>query len=272
MKDILVKVDRNGTEYYANYTCQRCGGAGGSNAWAYTGWTCYECGGTGKSARPKIYKKYTPEYEAKLNERRAKRAAKKLAEAEAKADETRVKWLADNQFDENGNTYLIFGNTYEVKEELKALGAKYEPLLGWHINHDIDGYNTAAINIKDIATATIYGYTLDYTADIKQLIYKDKAEKNPKKSDYYGNAGDKIEMTLILDHIAWYENCFRPWEHNTTYIYNMVDDNGNVFIWKTSKGINLENGEKLNVKGTIKEHNEYAGVKQTVLTRCKIEK
>jgi ssDNA-binding Zn-finger/Zn-ribbon topoisomerase 1 len=25
--------------------CQRCGGAGGAQAWKYTGWTCYRCGG-----------------------------------------------------------------------------------------------------------------------------------------------------------------------------------------------------------------------------------
>jgi hypothetical protein len=27
--------------------CQRCGGAGGSDAWKYTGWDCFECGGKG---------------------------------------------------------------------------------------------------------------------------------------------------------------------------------------------------------------------------------
>lgn len=25
--------------------CSRCGGAGGSQAWAFTGYTCYQCGG-----------------------------------------------------------------------------------------------------------------------------------------------------------------------------------------------------------------------------------
>ena len=270
MKDKLIRVDKNGTEYYANYTCPRCGGAGGSDKWQFTGWTCYECGGSGISARPQIYKKYTPEYEAKLNERRAKRAAKRLAEAEAKAAETRAKWLADNQFNENGETYIVLGDTYAIKDDLKALGAKYNSLLGWHISHAISGYDTAIVNIKDVATETLYGYTLDYTKDIKQLIQPEEVEE-VKASDHYGNAGDKIEMTLTLNHIAWFENSFRPWEHNTTYIYNMTDDNGNVFVWKTSKGMDIAKGTKVSVKGTIKEHNEYAGVKQTVLTRCSIK-
>ena len=41
-KIVYLRTDKNGTKYYANYTCPRCGGAGGSDKWAFTGWTCYE--------------------------------------------------------------------------------------------------------------------------------------------------------------------------------------------------------------------------------------
>lgn len=78
----LIKIDRNGSKHYEGYIpCDRCGGQGGSEQWKYTGWTCYKCGGTGK-----IYSKWierTPEYEAKLAERRAKRYEKIRAEQEA---------------------------------------------------------------------------------------------------------------------------------------------------------------------------------------------
>ena len=52
----FLRVDKNGTKYWADYTCPRCGGQGGSDAWAYTGWTCYECGGTGKADKARIIK------------------------------------------------------------------------------------------------------------------------------------------------------------------------------------------------------------------------
>ena len=56
----LVRVDRNGTKYFAGMvTCDRCGGAGGADAWAYTGWTCYKCGGEGKV--PGSWVERTPE-------------------------------------------------------------------------------------------------------------------------------------------------------------------------------------------------------------------
>ena len=67
------KIDKNGTQYFYDFTCPRCGGAGGANQWAYTGWTCYECGGSGRRKDPKIVKIYTDEYEAVLAARRKAR-------------------------------------------------------------------------------------------------------------------------------------------------------------------------------------------------------
>ena len=260
----LIRVDRNGTKYYADYTCRRCGGLGGSDKWKMTGWTCYECGGTGKSAKPDIYKEYTPEYEAKLNERRAKRAAERLAQTEAKTEETRRAWLDKNQFDENGETFVFTGNTYEHKDEIKALGAKYDCAIGWHINKPVDGYTMKKLNINDIATATLYGYTIDYVKVDNQLA--EPQEEKPV-SNHIGNVGDKINMIVTLDFIAYWETIY-----GYTYFYNFIDENGNALVWKTSKGTDIENGSKVRVTGTIKEHSERENVKQTVLTRCKIEK
>ena len=80
----LIKIDKNGTKYWADDTCRRCGGAGERSEWYYTGMVCYECGGTGRS-KVRVEKEYTPEYEAKLAERRAEREARKLGYASAEA-------------------------------------------------------------------------------------------------------------------------------------------------------------------------------------------
>lgn len=45
----------------------------------------------------------------------------------------------------------------------------------------------------------------------------------------------------------------------------------NAIIWKTSKGLGIEKGSKIHIKGTIKEHSEYDDEKQTVITRAKVE-
>ena len=90
----LLKIDKNGSKHYRGIVaCDRCGGAGGSDAWKYTGWTCYKCGGSGKMEATWIER--TPEYEAKLAERRAKKAAKIAAEqAEKIAEYERAQELA----------------------------------------------------------------------------------------------------------------------------------------------------------------------------------
>ena len=53
------------------------------------------------------------------------------------------------------------------------------------------------------------------------------------------------------------------------YINIFKDNNDNIFVWKTttkSFDINI----KVQVSGTVKDHKEYDGQKQTILTRAKV--
>ena len=82
-----------------------------------------------------------------------------------------------------------------------------------------------------------------------------------KQSNYVGNVGDRIdldlkEMTLITS-----------WESDWgwVYLYKMIDVNGNVYVWKSSRKVNTF----LKGKAIVKAHNERDGIKQTVVTRCK---
>lgn len=42
-----VNLNKGWATYPQERVCSRCGGKGGSEAWAHTGFTCYKCGGTG---------------------------------------------------------------------------------------------------------------------------------------------------------------------------------------------------------------------------------
>ena len=91
-------------------------------------------------------------------------------------------------------------------------------------------------------------------------------------SQHFGAVGDKIDLDVILEKSAWFEiPSFRGFGTDTMHIYTFRDDKGNAIIWKTSKGLGIENGEAVHIKGTIKEHSEYDDEKQTVITRCKVE-
>jgi len=51
----------------------------------------------------------------------------------------------------------------------------------------------------------------------------------------------------------------------------MLDENGNILIWKASGSKSFEIGSKYKLTGTVSEHSEYEGKKQTLLQRCKLE-
>lgn len=98
-----------------------------------------------------------------------------------------------------------------------------------------------------------------------------KVKKEAQNSNHIGNVGDRIQIKVQS------VKCLTSWENTfgyyptTTYLYKIVDQEGNVFTWKTSNFIDEENLPNM-IKGTIKEHGEFRGVKQTELTRCKMMK
>ena len=97
-------------------------------------------------------------------------------------------------------------------------------------------------------------------------------EEKPN-SEWVGEVGERITVP-----IATYR-CLTSWDtmYGTTYLYKFMDDSGNVFIWKTSAVLPDQpdsegngNAPQKTLKGSVKGHEEYNGVKQTELTRCKI--
>lgn len=96
-----------------------------------------------------------------------------------------------------------------------------------------------------------------YLREINKNI--EKAKKIA--SQYVGNVGDKITFTATPNCVYSDYN-----DYGIMYIYKFTVDN-NEIIWKTSKYL----GEKeVTIKATIKEHSDFRGNKQTVITRGRI--
>lgn len=99
-------------------------------------------------------------------------------------------------------------------------------------------------------------------------------------SEYVGTIGKRITAEVVLVSDYSYESRF-GYQTQTHYIYTMKDADGNVFVWKTTsvlvnwdyadnnKNECVRKGDTMQITGTIKEHSEYKGTKQTILTRCK---
>lgn len=86
-----------------------------------------------------------------------------------------------------------------------------------------------------------------------------------KSSAHVGEIGQRITFTATKAQLV------TSWEtqYGYTYLYKFTDEDGNVFVWFASGCYGeIKDGSK--VKGTVKDHTERDGVKQTVLSRCKI--
>lgn len=103
----------------------------------------------------------------------------------------------------------------------------------------------------------------------KYMERKAKAEQREAEraaasaaSGYVGEVGKRLTIIAASARLvtSW-ETCY-----GVTFLYRFADADGNVFIWRASRPIEVNDGMK--IKGTVKEHSDYNGIKQTVMTRC----
>ena len=274
---IYIKTDKNGTNYYQDWRCPHCGGAGCADAWKFTGYTCWYCGGTGKRSQAKIFKEYTPEYEAKLRARRQKAHAREMEKRREKAQELNAEFFKKNGFDDLGRMYVVLGNTFEIKDELKAMGCKFNPAIGWHSDRELnpDEYQTIMLTADQIYEqdeAGVFDYRYWSYEDVRELIEKaNESLTSSSSSSYVGEVGEKIEITAKVTGFHSYKTHFNG--HTIHHSINTFEDEaGNVFTWNTTAYFDALVGDQVKIKATIKGHSEYKGIKQTELQRAKITK
>ena len=93
---------------------------------------------------------------------------------------------------------------------------------------------------------------------------QEEKERLATESNYIGSVGDKIEIEFVSGReVACCETQF-----GLLHIYEFKDASGNVIVWKSSSGKEIPESGK--ISGTVKAHEEYNGVKQTVILRAKI--
>lgn len=83
-------------------------------------------------------------------------------------------------------------------------------------------------------------------------------------ADYVGTEGKRIMVAVTGGRcIATWDNGFGAFTH----LYKWHTPEGATIVWKSTTYIDEE--RVVAIAGTVKEHKEYNGEKQTVLTRCR---
>lgn len=103
-----------------------------------------------------------------------------------------------------------------------------------------------------------------------RMLGKLEAARAPKEaivSEYQGKVKERKVFTLTLTkRLSFISDMW-----GTSFVYLFKDACGNVFKWATASDLDINVDDTMLIKGTVKEHSEYNEVKQTVLSRCKIE-
>ena len=130
-----------------------------------------------------------------------------------------------------------------------------------------------------IAVYTMYSAKQNHDKMVAKKIAEENRAVENAKVEYYGAVKDKFELELTFDKIFGFDSAY-----GYQYIILFHDEENHVFKWSTNKGtyqcwcktngrdgfLEYEVGKKYTLKGTIKAHEEYHNVKQTVITRCKV--
>lgn len=278
----IQKVDEDAHKAYIIEKCDRCSGHGIIISRVENGQmipipvdggVCYKCGGSGvvskwvKAYTEKEYERYVKTQE-RARERRIEKEKAKLAELDTKSEENKANVLKKLGL-ENGVIYLVAGNTYEIKDELKERGARFNPALNWYFTKETEvpeGYGLAEVKVDDVYDWFPRVKRLELKKNAKEVAAAARISAMPEsKSEWVGNEKERLRSLEVV--LTGARNFSSFYGDSTLYTF---DYNDNKLIWFTASVPKVEMivGHSYLLTGTVKKHDERDGVKQTQLNRC----
>ena len=255
--------------------CPRCGGSGHYSYNQMDGTRCYGCNGSGTAIL--TVRAYSEKEYNRMQTANDRARAKREAEKEVKARdlvENAAKYKHEVAlklgFGEDEKIYLVYGDdTYAIKDELKRLGARFDPTLKWFFSKEValpEGYKLYGMSFDELYTYNPQTKWAEFKEDAKALVSRKMAElKGPSTSKFYpGAEKERIRnITAKVKSIRGFEGAY-----GYTAIYTFTSEDY-VFVWMSSKcDVDFAVGDTVDLTGTIKKFDEYASVKNTYLTRC----
>lgn len=262
---VLERFTENGKDYaVVKMPCIRCGGSGNVHSYVDNG-ICWQCHGAGSFIE--TVRDYTDVEYARMqraNETRRRHKEERMqVELQKRAEKQNLALLERSGF-ADVFAYAIIGDTFSIKEDLKAHGAKFTYTLLW-VSPTEPTWLPSDRYVK-ISASDVFEYEDLF------LTYKDSASAfiqslQPTIGNYIGAVGSRITLQVTIERVVEMEVRYGFYP-STVYMHIMKNADGSTVIWKTQT-VRMEEGSEHLLIGTVKEHSEYNGVKQTILTRCK---
>ena len=281
----IVKVDEENRKAYIEEKCDRCSGHGIIASRVENGHivpipvdggVCYKCGGSGivskwvKAYTEKEYNRYMNDLK-RTAERRKEKAEAKLQALKDNSEANRKELLAKWGFEdvENPIVYLVTGNTYEIKDELKERGGRFNPVLNWHFTKEVEvpeGHELVKVPFDDVYEwfPMVKKFELKETA--KDAAAAARIAARPEsKSKWMGEIKERMRDLAVV--LTGARECSSLYGISTLYTFDCGE---NKLAWFTTScpKVDMIVGHSYLLTGTVKKHDERDGVKQTQLNRC----
>lgn len=248
-REVTTNIRRNSKGPYTlePRACGRCGGAGGADKWKHTGWKCFDCNGSGEHINgPSVVRLYTAEQLDKLNARKAKTDATRLAKAKAKAD------AAQAAADARREDFLTAYGDLLARMERHAPKSEF---------------------VADVLARAMQRFEMSekqIDAVVASMDRADERERLRAGSDHVGQIGGRIETAVTVERThTFYRPSFSGFGDEAVNIVTMRTAEGNAIVSKSSS-FAAAKGDAFTIRATVKEHSSYNGERQTLVQRVKV--
>lgn len=101
---------------------------------------------------------------------------------------------------------------------------------------------------------------------VSRKLAKESSQRMGWADAHAGKPGERLDLgEVTVEKVFSFEGMY-----GMSHLHVFRDSEDRALVWKTGAVCMME-GEKLHLTGTVKEHGEYDGRQQTVLSRCKYE-
>ena len=157
--------------------------------------------------------------------------------------------------------------------EVEAVDTKLAAsALAWVVatkKHASEGFDanlfTASISavVTNFTKGVLAYVPTAYARGIEGEVKRRVEQAGKPVSSAQGKVGDKLTISLTVVGLRGFEN-----QWGTSILVKFVDPSGNTYSWFTSSAVPVL-GASATVVGTVKDHKEFKGAVDTVLTRVK---
>lgn len=154
--------------------------------------------------------------------------------------------------------------------------SKAEELREWILSDDFAGTSDYVLNMKAIAAGDCVssrniGFLVSapqaWAKSLEKTLIREREASIYAASEFVGEVKQRLQLTVEIKSIRYISGTY-----GSSTLYTMVTEEGNVVKWFSSGRdiLGEDEGARYIIRGTVKSHDVWEGMKTTKLTRCMV--